>query len=61
MLALDPKNPQVAARIMGAFRSWRALEPRRREWAQATLRRVAAVPTLSRDLHDIVARTLADS
>ncbi len=26
VLALDPKNPQVAARIMGAFRSWRALE-----------------------------------
>jgi aminopeptidase N len=61
MVALDPKNPQVAARIMGAFRSWRALEPRRRERAEATLRRVAAVPTLSRDLHDILARTLADS
>ncbi len=32
VLALDPKNPQVAARLMGAFRSWRALEaqaPRR--------------------------------
>ena len=26
VLALDPKNPQVAARLMGAFRSWRALE-----------------------------------
>ena len=61
MVALDPKNPQVAARIMGAFRSWRALESRRRERAEATLRRVAAVPTLSRDLHDILARTLADS
>ena len=61
MLALDPKNPQVAARIMGAFRSWRALEPRRRERAEATLRRVAAVPALSRDLHDILARTLAES
>ena len=61
MLALDPKNPQVAARIMGAFRSWRALEPRRRAQAEATLRRVAAVPTLSSDLHDIVARTLAES
>ena len=61
MLALDSKNPQVAARIMGAFRSWRALEPLRRERAAATLRRVASVPTISRDLHDIVARTLADN
>jgi len=61
VLALDPKNPQVAARLMGAFRSWRALEAKRRGRAEATLRRVAATPALSRDVHDIVARTLAES
>jgi aminopeptidase N len=61
VLALDPNNPQVAARLMGAFRSWRALEAKRRARAEATLRRVAAAPALSRDVHDIVARTLADS
>jgi aminopeptidase N len=59
--ALDAKNPQVAALITGAFRSWRTLEARRRERAEATLRRMAAVPTLSRDVADIVARTLADN
>jgi aminopeptidase N len=59
VLTLDPKNPQVAARIMGAFRSWRALEEGRRACAEATLRRVAAAPSLSRDVGDIVARTLA--
>jgi aminopeptidase N len=46
---------------MGAFRSWRTLEARRRERAEATLRRMAAVLTLSRDAADIVARTLADN
>jgi aminopeptidase N len=61
VLELDPKNPQVAARLMGAFRSWRALEAKRRAQAEAALRRVAAAPSLSRDVHDIVARTLADS
>jgi aminopeptidase N len=61
VLELDPKNPQVAARLMGAFRSWRALEAKRRARAEVTLRRVAAAPALSRDLQDIVARTLADS
>ena len=61
VLALDPKNPQVAARLMGAFRSWRALEAKRRAQAEAVLRRVAAAPALSRDVHDIVARTLAES
>jgi aminopeptidase N len=61
MLALDRKNPQVAARIMGAFRSWRALEPGRRARAEQTLRRVADTPALSRDVHDIVVRALAES
>jgi aminopeptidase N len=58
-LELDAKNPQVAARLMSAFRSWRALEAQRRERAEATLRRVAATAALSPDVHDIVARTLA--
>jgi aminopeptidase N len=59
VLVLDSKNPQVAARLTGAFRSWRALEPRRRERAERTLRRVAAAPSLSRDVGDIVTRTLS--
>jgi aminopeptidase N len=61
VLELDPKNPQVAARLMSAFRSWRALEAQRRGRAEATLRRVAATQSLSPDVHDIVARTLADN
>jgi aminopeptidase N len=61
VLGLDPKNPQVAARLMSAFRSWRALEAERRAKAEVALRRVAAAPALSPDLHDIVARTLAES
>lgn len=61
VVALDPKNPQVAARLMGAFRSWRALESERRNRAQAALRSVAATPSLSRDVADIVARSLAES
>ena len=60
VIALDPKNPQVAARLMAAFRSWRALEATRRARAEAALRRVAATPGLSRDVTEIVARTLAD-
>jgi aminopeptidase N len=61
VLALDGKNPQVAARLMGAFRSWRALEANRRVRAEAALRRVAATGSLSRDVGDIVARTLAEN
>ena len=61
VLELDAKNPQVAARLTSAFRSWRTLEAQRRARAEATLRRVAAMPALSPDVHDIIARTLADN
>jgi aminopeptidase N len=60
VLALDPRNPQVASRMMGAFKSWRALEPVRRAKAEAALRRVAAAETLSRDVADMVRRSLAE-
>jgi aminopeptidase N len=59
VLTLQAKNPQVAARLMTAFRSWRALEPVRRTNAEATLRRVAGFTGLSRDVKDIVDRSLA--
>ncbi len=58
-LTLDERNPQVAARLMTSFRSWRALEPGRRQHAEAALRRVADAPALSRDVNDIVQRALA--
>jgi aminopeptidase N len=61
VLALDPKNPQVAARMLSAFKSWRALEAVRRARAEAALRRVEAAPSLSRDVQDIVERTLAEA
>jgi aminopeptidase N len=60
-LGFDETNPQVAARLITAFRSWRALEPVRRGRAEAALQRIAAAPNLSPDLRDIVARSLATS
>jgi aminopeptidase N len=58
VLALDPKNPQLAARLLSAFKSWRVLEPKRGALAQAALRRVAATSSLSPDVGDIVRRAL---
>jgi len=59
VLALDPKNPQVAARMATAFRTWRTLESGRRGKAQGALERIKAASGLSRDLADIVGRALA--
>ncbi|HSI42291.1 MAG TPA: aminopeptidase N [Xanthobacteraceae bacterium] len=58
VLALDGRNPQVAARLLAAFKSWRALEPVRRASAKAALRRVAATAGLSPDVADIATRSL---
>jgi aminopeptidase N len=57
--ALDPKNPQVSARLATAFRTWRMLESGRRAKAEAALARLKTTPGLSRDLSDIVERALA--
>jgi aminopeptidase N len=59
VLALDPKNPQLAARLLSALKSWRVLEPKRRALAEKALRRVAAAPSLSPDVADIAKRALA--
>ena len=58
VLALDPINKQVAASMTKAYRSWRTLEPVRRGRAEAALRRVAMESNLSRDLREIVDRSL---
>ena len=59
VLALDRKNPQLAARLLSALKSWRVLEPGRRAMAEKALQRVAAAPSRSPDVADIVQRALA--
>ncbi|MGE0004956.1 MAG: aminopeptidase N [Parvibaculaceae bacterium] len=61
ILALDPLNPQVAARMATAFRSWAGLEAKRRSLAKAQLERILATPGLSRDLFEIASKSLAVS
>ncbi|MBA4783841.1 MAG: aminopeptidase N [Rhizobiales bacterium] len=55
---LDSVNPQVAARLLTSFSSWKQLEPRRRERAERALKRISNSAGLSADVRDIVARTL---
>ena len=58
LLAVDQFNPQVASRLLSSFRSWRTLEPHRRENAERTLERIGKTPHLSRDAHEIVSKML---
>jgi aminopeptidase N len=58
VLSIDARNPQVAARLLSSLRSWRTLEPRRRQLAEDALRRVLSHPGLSADVMDIATRAL---
>jgi len=58
VLQLDGSNPQLAARLLTAFGPWRTMDLRRRERAESALRRVAEKSNLSRDVGDIVQRSL---
>ncbi|MEW6633658.1 MAG: aminopeptidase N C-terminal domain-containing protein, partial [Pseudomonadota bacterium] len=59
VLEVEKRNPQVAARLATALRSWRALEPGRQAKAKQALLKMANAENLSADLRDIVERTLA--
>jgi aminopeptidase N len=60
VLALDPMNPQLAARIAGAFELWKRFDEPRRGRASIELKRIAGAPALSPDVTEIVTRSLAD-
>jgi len=58
ILALDPLNPQTAARFVTPLGRWRRLEPGRAALMRGELERIAAAPKLSRDTYEQVTRSL---
>jgi aminopeptidase N len=58
VLELDAFNPQIAARLLSAFRSWKALEPGRRRTAKKALQAIAKTKPLSHDVFEIVTKML---
>jgi len=58
VLEIGQFNPQIAARMLGALRSWRALESGRRAHARKALRHIAAAKNLPPDVYEIVTKML---
>jgi len=56
VLKLDKTNPQVAARLLNAFRSWRTMEPGRRALARKAINGIAQAPKLSPDVYEIASK-----
>ncbi|MEW9854681.1 aminopeptidase N [Novosphingobium sp. M1R2S20] len=55
---LDPINPQTAARFVPSLGRWRRIEPRRAAMMRGELERIAAEPSLSRDVLEQVTKSL---
>ena len=56
--ALDPINPQVAARLAGAFESWRRYDPARQALMKGELEAIRALPGISPNLSEIAGKML---
>ena len=58
ILALDPLNPQTAARFVAPLGRWRRIEPVRASVMRAELERILAAPALSKDTLEQVSKSL---
>jgi aminopeptidase N len=60
VLALDPDNPQVAARMVQALGNWRRFDPGRQALMKAQLQRIHDQPGLSTNTFEMVSKSLAE-
>ena len=60
IIALDPINPQTAARFVSPLGRWRRIEPGRAALMKEQLERIAKVEGLSRDTFEQVTRSLGE-
>jgi len=60
VIALDAINPQVAARLARSLDRWRKYAPALQEKMRAALKRVANAKSLSKDVLEVVTKSLAN-
>jgi aminopeptidase N len=58
VVTLDKMNPQVAARLCGAFETWRRFDGKRQKLMRDQLKRINQTPGLSRNVLEITEKTL---
>jgi aminopeptidase N len=58
VVALDPANPQVAARIVGPLGQWRRMDASRQALMKAELSRIVTLPGLSKNTYEVVSKSL---
>jgi aminopeptidase N len=58
ILAVDAFNPMVAARLIEPLGAWRRYKPALADLMLAQLRRIAATPGLSKNVHELAAKAI---
>ncbi|MGC1455504.1 MAG: aminopeptidase N [Nitrospirota bacterium] len=58
VLAIDPMNPQIAARLLNPFTLWNRYDEKRKALMKTQLERILNSPKLSRDTHEVVSKSL---
>ena len=59
VLQLDGSNPQIAARLIRHMSRWRRFDDQRRRLMQQQLQRIEQHPGLSKDVFEVVSRSLS--
>jgi aminopeptidase N len=59
VLTLDALNPQIAAKLVSAFTLWKRYDEKRKALMRAQLERILAAPKLSKDVYEVVSKSLA--
>jgi len=59
VIALDPLNGQVAARLVSPLGQWRRMDAARQALMRAELDRILAVPSLSKGTYEMASKSRA--
>ncbi|MBC53636.1 MAG: aminopeptidase N [Gammaproteobacteria bacterium] len=58
VIVLNRLNPQIAARLLTPLTRWKRYSPARQQLMKAQLERVQAAPELSKDVYEVVSKSL---
>ena len=56
---LNSANPQIAARMLTPLTKWRKYESERQAMMRAELEKLAKLPDLSKDVYEVISKSLA--
>lgn len=60
ILKLNKQNPQVASRLLAPLTKWKKYDANRQQLMKAALERIASEPALSKDVYEVVAKSLGN-